>query len=44
MANVLKIQRNNEFGRHVVSKCDIPAGETVLIEDNFISLTKANNA
>lgn len=43
MANVLKIQKNDEFGRHVIAKCDIPAGQTVVFDDNFVSFTKANN-
>lgn len=43
MANVLTFQYNEEFGRHIITECDIPAGETVLIEENFISYTKANN-
>lgn len=39
MANVLKIQRNDEFGRHVIAKCDLPAGKTVLVEKSFLSAT-----
>lgn len=43
MANILKFQYNDEYGRHIITECDIPAGKTVLIEDNFISYTKSNN-
>lgn len=39
MANVLEIKGNNEFGRHIVAKCDIPVGRTILIEKKFISST-----
>lgn len=38
MANVLEIQRNDEYGRHVVAKCDIDVGQTVLVEENFVSI------
>lgn len=37
MANVLEIQRNDEFGRHIVAKCDIDVGQTILVEENFVS-------
>lgn len=39
MANVLAIQRNAEFGRHIVAKCGIPTGKTILVEPNFSSST-----
>lgn len=39
MANVLEIKSNEEFGRHLVAKCDIPAGRTVLIESDFLSVS-----
>lgn len=41
MANVLEIQKNDEFGRHIVAKCDIDVGQTVLVEQNFVSITSA---
>ncbi|XP_037033180.1 SET and MYND domain-containing protein DDB_G0273589-like [Bradysia coprophila] len=37
MANVLEIRCDKRFGRHVVAKCDIPAGKTVLAERAFIA-------
>lgn len=37
MANVLELKRNNEFGRLILAKCDIPAGKTVLVEKAFSS-------
>lgn len=36
MANVLKIETNNKFGRHIVAKCDIDVGQTVLVEEPFV--------
>ncbi len=41
MANVLEIVRNDVFGRHIVAKCDIPAGKIVLLEESFIACTKS---
>lgn len=35
MADCLEIRQNDEFGRHIVAKCDIPVGKTVLIEPFF---------
>ncbi|XP_037045315.1 uncharacterized protein LOC119080850 [Bradysia coprophila] len=43
IANVLEIQKNAEFGRHVIAKCNIPAGKMIMIEDDFIPYTKATN-
>lgn len=37
MANVSEIQHNSEFGRHIVAKCPIPAGKTILIEPSYVS-------
>lgn len=37
MANVLEIRCNNKFGRHVIAKTDIPAGQTILVEKPFIA-------
>lgn len=36
MANVLKIERNDVYGRHIVAKCDIDVSKTVLVEDAFL--------
>lgn len=38
MANALKIESNLQFGRHVVAKCDIEVGKTVLIDEPFVSV------
>ncbi|XP_055296403.1 SET and MYND domain-containing protein 4-like [Sitodiplosis mosellana] len=38
MADALEIQRNDEFGRHLVAKCDIDVGQTILVEENFASI------
>ncbi|XP_055294954.1 SET and MYND domain-containing protein DDB_G0273589-like [Sitodiplosis mosellana] len=39
LANVVEIQWNDEFGRHVIAKCDLPAGKTILVEKSFLSTT-----
>lgn len=38
IANVLDIKSNYTFGRHLVATCDIPVGQTVLIEEDFVSM------
>lgn len=38
MADVLEIQQNDEFGRHVVAKADIGVGQTILVEEAFVSI------
>lgn len=43
MANVLEIRQNAEFGRHMVAKCDIGVGETVLVEENYVSITSGHD-
>lgn len=37
LANVLKLNYNKEFGRHIIAKEDIPAGQTILVEEAFTS-------
>lgn len=37
MANCLEIRENEEFGRHMVAKCDIAVGQTVIVEESFSS-------
>lgn len=39
LADVVEIKRNDEFGRHAIAKCDIPAGKTILVEKSFLSTT-----
>lgn len=39
MATVLQIDRNAEHGIHITATADIAAGETVLIEDAFFTLS-----
>lgn len=41
VANVLEVQRNEEFGGHVVANCDIDVGKTVVIEKAYCSLGQA---
>lgn len=43
MADVLKIHRNEEYGRHIVAKCDIGVGQTILVEDSFVSVSAGIN-
>lgn len=38
MVNVLEVKQNEHFGRHLVAKCDIPVGQTILIESDFVSM------
>lgn len=42
MADVVEIRTNNEFGRHMVAKCDIPAGKIILIEKNYFMIKNDN--
>ncbi|XP_055299498.1 SET domain-containing protein 3-like [Sitodiplosis mosellana] len=35
MANVVEMKYSQEFGRHLVAKCDIPVGKTVLVENDI---------
>lgn len=37
LANVLEIKTDKTFGRHIVAKCDIDVGQTVLVEEAFVS-------
>ncbi|XP_055306389.1 SET and MYND domain-containing protein 4-like [Sitodiplosis mosellana] len=39
MTNIVEIKYNEEFGRHLVAKCDIPVGKTVLLETNFLQIS-----
>lgn len=39
MADVMEIRQNDEFGRHMVATRDIDVGQTVLVEENFVSVT-----
>ncbi|XP_055295209.1 SET and MYND domain-containing protein 4-like [Sitodiplosis mosellana] len=42
IADVVEIKYNREFGRHLVAKCDIPVGQIILMERDFIG-TRAND-
>lgn len=35
VADCLKIQKNRAFGRHVITKCDLEIGQTILVEEPF---------
>lgn len=39
MADVIEIQQNEKFGRHIVAKVDIDVGQTILVEECFVSMT-----
>lgn len=41
MANVIKIVRNDKFGRHIVAGCDIEVDKTVVIEEPMFKLLNA---
>lgn len=38
MADVLELKQSEEFGRHLLARQDIAAGQTVLIETDFVSV------
>lgn len=38
MVDVLDVQNNAEFGRHIIAKSDIAVGKTLLIEKNYVSI------
>ncbi|XP_031618310.1 SET and MYND domain-containing protein 4-like [Contarinia nasturtii] len=40
LANVLDIQINDEFGRHIVATEDIEIGKTVMVDQCYIGVTK----
>ncbi len=42
VADVVEIKRNDVFGRHMIAKCDIPAGKIILLEEYFMMI-KSNN-
>lgn len=44
MASVLELKQNEEFGRHLVARQDIAAGQTVLIESDFASVKCVDDA
>lgn len=43
IANVLELKQSEEFGRHLIARQDIAAGQTVLIETDFVSVKCAND-
>lgn len=43
MANVLKIEQNDAFGRHMIAKCDIPVGKIVLLEECYLASAKSGH-
>ncbi|XP_037047382.1 SET and MYND domain-containing protein DDB_G0273589-like [Bradysia coprophila] len=43
MANVLALRRNQQFGRHLVAKCDIEEDQIVIIEEALVTLVDDNN-
>lgn len=40
MADVVEIRSNTEFGRHMIAKCDIPAGKIVMMEESFMMIKR----
>lgn len=42
MADVLELKQSEEFGRHLIARQDIAAGQTVLIETDFVSVKCMN--
>lgn len=43
MANVLELRYNEEFGYHIIAKCDIDVGQKIVIEKSFTSVTTVAN-
>lgn len=43
MANVLAIIRNEEFGRHIIARCDIDEDQVVMIEKPLVKLIDDNS-
>lgn len=39
LADVVEIQCNEQYGRHIVAKCEIPVGKVILVEKSFLSTT-----
>lgn len=37
MANVLRMNYNEKFGRHFIAKCDIDVGKVIVVEDAFVN-------
>ncbi|XP_055298565.1 SET and MYND domain-containing protein 4-like [Sitodiplosis mosellana] len=35
VADCLKIRKNDEFGRHVITTCDLKIGQTILVENGY---------
>lgn len=42
MADVLKIEYSDEFGRMITAQCDIPAGKVVLVEKPVMTIHNCN--
>lgn len=39
IASVLKINNNEQFGRHIIAECNIRIGETLLVEEAYVRVT-----
>lgn len=39
LANILKIQNNRQFGRHIIATDDIDVGKKVMVEQNYLAET-----
>lgn len=42
MANVLEIKQNERFGRHVIAKCDIEIGQTIVVAKQLATAVYAS--
>lgn len=42
MANVLEIKENDKYGRHVIAKCDIDIGQTIVVAKKFATAAYAH--
>lgn len=43
VADCLKLQKNDEFGRHIITTCDLKIGQTILVEKPFAIASNRKN-
>lgn len=41
LANIVDVQQNAEFGRHIVAKHDVDVGKVILMEESFASVVQS---
>lgn len=43
VADCLKLQENDDYGRHIIATCDLKIGQTILIEKPYAIIPKRSN-